>query len=206
MDIQVIKKLVSKHKFNFKLVAEELKITEDQARKQWTYIYCCEKNKPLPSSVEKDLKKDKVKYQQKLSIEEIRASDLLITNRKKVDFLDHSDIDFTKQKTFSITGEEITPSGYCVLKHSLKDTFHQMRERVLEFLPDIDAVDDEIDENDQFMDFKVGMQGDQAVFQIKNRGEDWRPESPTVPLPNFDDIQVVPEEDRPKPKLSSYDN
>ena len=94
-----------------------------------------------------------------------------MTSRKKTDFLDHSMVDFTMQRSISVTGEEITPSGYCVLKHSLKDTFEQMRSRVKDFLPSIDG-DNLDEENEEFMDFKVGIFNNQAIFQKKDKDDD----------------------------------
>ena len=197
--------LVKKHKYNFKTIAQELGITEDQARKKWTQIYCAQKNKSLPANVLQIKKSKSSDSPSKKMIEEISASELMTSSRKKIDFLDHSDVDFTLQRSISITGEEITPSGYCVLKHSLKDTFQQMRDRVIEFLPDIDRDDDT--EFSGCMDFKVGIHNNQAVFQSKITDDhyenEWKSEFPSVPLPNFDDIQVIPEDDMPKPKSSN---
>jgi Zn-dependent oligopeptidase len=200
MDEETLRKLVKKHKYNFKLIAEELQTTEERVRKEWTYLYCLEKNKPIPAQIQKEKNKLSSKYSPKFSIQEVTAAELLTSSRKRVNFLDHSDVDFTQQKSLSITGEEITPSGFCVLKHSLKETFKQIQERVLNFLPDIDdQVEDE--ENHDYRDFKVAIQGDEAVFQVKQLDEDWKSEVPQVPIPCFDDIQVIPESDRPKPRL-----
>lgn len=198
MDEDNLRRLVKKHKYNFKLIAEELKTTEEKVRKEWTYIYCLEKNKPVPAEIQKE-KRQVAKYQPKLSIQEVTAAEIMTSKRKRVNFLDHSDVDFTLQKSISITGEEITPSGFCVLKHSLKDTFIQMRERVKGFLPDIDDTKDE--EFPQFNDFKVTVEGDDAVYQVKKSDGEWKSELPDVPIPYFDDIHVVPEQDIPKPKL-----
>ena len=207
MDEELLRKLVTKHKYNFKLISEELGITEEQARKNWTYLYCVHKKKTSPSAADKKYQRS-VTQKTKNSIEVITAADLLTTVRKKIDFLDHSDVDFTLQRSISVTGEEITPSGYCVLKHSLKDTFQQMRNRVKEFLPDIegdDIIADDDDEVNEFLDFKVGIENNQAVFQTKGEDYDWRSEVPPVPIPNFDDIHVIPEGDLPKPKNLSKD-
>lgn len=200
MDEENLRRLVKKYKYNFKLVAEEVGVSEEKVRKEWTYIYCVEKNKPIPAEILKDKRKVQ-KYQPKLSIQEVTAEELMTSTRKSVNFLDHSDVDFTEQKSISITGEEITPSGFCVLKHSLKDTFRQMRERVRDFLPDIDDLED--DDFPQFNDFKVTVEGDNAVFQVKKPDEDWKSELPSIPIPSFDDIHVIPEHDRPKPKLKA---
>ena len=194
-----MKQLVIKHKYNFKLISSELGISEEQARKAWTYFYCLEHKKSIPAKLGKNPNKNSSKTPSKGSLEAVTASDLLTSSRKKVDFLDHSDVDFTEQKSISVTGEVITPSGYCVLKHSLKDTFQQMRDRVIEFLPNIDG--DDFQEYEEFMDFKVGMEGDTAIYQVRDLEDDWRNEVPLVPLPEFDDIHVIPEEDRPKPKV-----
>jgi hypothetical protein len=204
MDEEILRKLVKIHKYNFKLIAEELKTTEEKVRKEWTYLYCLDKNKPVPAEILRERNRQVSKYTPKLSIQEVTATELLTSSRKRVNFLDHSDVDFTQQKSISITGEEITPSGFCVLKHSLKETFKQIQERVKDFLPDIDD-DQQENENDaetdhDYQDFKVAICGDEAIFQVKQADEDWKAELPDVPIPCFDDILVIPECDRPKPK------
>lgn len=200
MNEENLQRLVKLHKYNFKLIAQDLRVTEEQARKAWTAIYSMQKGKVLPATPAKPLKSPL-----KSQIQEVKASELLATTRKNANFLNHTDVDFTIQRSISFTGEEITPSGYCVLKHSLKDTFKLMQDRVKEYLPDIEG--DEVDgDSEEYMDFKVGIQGNQAVFQTKFKESDqeWAPNCPSVPLPNFDDIHVIPESDLPKPKNQNF--
>mmetsp|Transcript_12981 Transcript_12981/g.18939 ORF Transcript_12981/g.18939 Transcript_12981/m.18939 type:complete len:435 (+) Transcript_12981:12-1316(+) len=186
---KVLPELVVKHRFDFPRIAEELGVSEEVVRKKWTEFYIQKTKKPEPK------KPKKLETKPNLSIPEVTATEFLQSFRPRKNYLDRSGVDFTKQKSISVTGEEITPSGFCVLKHSLKDTFSQIRNRVQEYLPDIDI--DITDEDEELTEFKVAISGDKAVFQSK-AGSNWEDTKPSVPLPNFDDIKVIPDEDVPQ--------
>ncbi|CAG9310742.1 unnamed protein product [Blepharisma stoltei] len=190
--------LVIKYKFDFQKIARELGKSQDELRKRWTHIHCSRQNKLVPAKAEIKIPQNLIKS----TIEEMTATELLSTNRENKNYLDTSNVDFTVQKSISITGEEITPSGFCILKHSLKDTFTKIRTRVKEFLPDMDFNEENLDEG--VMHFQVSLGDGNFLFQAKGNEEEeeWKEVAPGVPIPNFDDIKVIPDEDVPKPKVN----
>lgn len=160
-----LSELVVKYKFDFQQISKDLGKSQDELRKRWTNIHVSRQKKLIP--VKTGLKPSPKVV--KKTIEEMTATKLLSTNREMKNYLDTSDVDFTIQKSISFTGEEITPSGFCVLKHSLKDTFTKIRTRVKEFLPEMDFNEPgELDED--VMQFQVSL-GD-GKFMLQGKAEE----------------------------------
>lgn len=138
-----LKRLVIEHKFEFTVIAAELGMKEQEVRERWATIHLNRKHPQLSN-----------------------APGLPVKPRKSP--LDTSNVDFSKEKTMSVTGEEITPSRFCVLKHSLKDTFEQIRSRVKEFLPEVESEDEN---GEEITHYKVSFRDGNAVLETSHDQE-----------------------------------
>jgi hypothetical protein len=64
-----------------------------------------------------------------------------------------SNVDLSTQKSVSITGETITPSGFNIFEHSLKNTFDSIVDRIKEQLPGVDPLNPDEEEGDDTEDY-----------------------------------------------------
>ena len=93
--------------------------------------------------------------------------------RKKKDFLDVTQDDFSQYETVDIMGNRATPSNFNIFRDSLRDNKQRIHEKMLENLPEIkldESIDSEGSGDDAEivpLDFRTAMVNNKLVIQAK---------------------------------------
>jgi len=89
--------------------------------------------------------------------------------RKNKDYLDVTQEDFTKNKTVSIDGREITPSNFNIFRDSLRFTSEQLLRTLQENLPDMNLREIEEEENRRMTEGEDNDEDDEDVVPLDFR-------------------------------------
>ena len=89
--------------------------------------------------------------------------------RRNKDYLDVTQEDFTKNKTVSIDGREITPSNFNIFRDSLRFTSEQLLRTLQENLPDMNLREIEEEENRRMTEGEDNDDDDEDVVPLDFR-------------------------------------
>ena len=189
---QRLSDLVVRFRFNFTRISEELGRSEEDVRVHWTELFLANKQKPS-----EDRKLHRGSSLPVKEITEIQCPEIDYRPSKS-SVLDTEGVDFTQQTSRSITGEIIHPSGFNIFKHSLKDAFQEIFDRMHSFVPRMEFPSEEDEGETEPISYKISFKSGQPAIESKRgtKGK-WQPTVLTVPLPTYDDINPIPEGDRP---------
>jgi len=188
-DDQRLSELVVRLRFNFPKIAQELGRDPESVRIHWTELYMSKKQsgkrKPAPANSQTSSQVGKIECP-RIDFEPQRSS-----------VLDTAGVDLTQQTSRSITGEVIHPSGFNIFKHSLKEVFTEIFTRMQTYLPTMDFPAD-LPEDTEPISYKITFKSGQPTIESRRGAKGrWLPAAPSIPQPNYDDINPIPAGDRP---------
>jgi len=112
-------------------------------------------------------------YKQYAEIEgQLWKNNITFEPRKKRDFLDVSNEDFSKYETIDIMGNRATPSSFNILRDSLSKTKEEMHKKMVENLPEINLNDIDSDASGSDaeivpLDFRTAVINNKLVIQAR---------------------------------------
>ena len=134
--------------------------------------------KPIGQVVEKAVKNFLQKKHRHIGDveQQLWKSNITYEGRKKKDFLDVSNEDFSKYETVDIMGNRVTPSTFNIFRDSLRKNRNEIHQRMLENLPDMNDNDEDSDtSNPDYpiipLDFRTAMinNGTKLIIQAKSK-------------------------------------